>query len=126
MERPQPNSFEARKQLFRMSFDGEVKHTETDEVLNVFGERYETVEELDLSGVYEHYKSTPDAPKLYYVIDVRRDIETGECLVIYFPLYETDEVEVCARPLSMFTGSVEVIGEEAPRFRYLGSDLEDV
>ena len=52
MERPQPNTLEACKHLFRMRFDGEVKHTETGETLDVFSERYETMDELDLSGVY--------------------------------------------------------------------------
>lgn len=107
-----------------MSFDGEVKHTETGERLNVFDPHFETVEELDLSGVYEHYKSTPDDPKLYYVVSVKRNIDSGECLVVYFPLYETEDQGIPARPLSMFTGSVEVDGQEVPRFRYLGSDLE--
>ena len=124
MERPAPNQLEARKHLFHMRFDGEVRHTETGEIIDVFSERYEVVEELDLKGVYEHYKSTAEEPKLYYVAGVHRDIETGECLVIYFPLYdETGSQETSGRPLSVFTGSVEVDGEDVPRFRYSSQEL---
>jgi hypothetical protein len=123
MERPQPNQLEARKHLFYVRFDGIVEHTETGEILDVSSERYETLEELDLSGVYEHYKSAPDDRRLYYVDNVRRDIETGECLVVYFPLYDTRETKVYARPLSVFTGTTEVDGEEISRFQYLNPEL---
>lgn len=123
MERPQIDHLDARRHLFRMRFDGDVKHTETGERLNVFDPHFETVEELDLSGVYEHYKSTADDPKLYYVYEVKRRIDSGECLVVYIPLYETENQDVAVRPLSNFTGTVEVDGEEVSRFRFINQDL---
>lgn len=123
MERPQPNQLEVLKHLFRMRFDGEVIHTETDERLNVLDENFEEVEELDLSGIYEHYKSKADDRKLYYVDRVQRNLETGECLVVYMPLYDLDVARIYVRPLSGFTGTVEADGEGVSRFRYLDPEV---
>ncbi|WP_237065741.1 DUF1653 domain-containing protein [Microbulbifer guangxiensis] len=60
-------------------------------------------------GIYRHYKGL-----LYEVMEVARHSETGELLVVYRALY--GEYGVWARPLSMFTGSVERDGALEPRF----------
>lgn len=124
MERRDTGELGSVEEYFSYRFNGRVKHTETGEELNVASAEYEDVEEFSLNGIYEHYKSTPDNPKLYYVGSVKRDIETGECLVVYCPLYESDEMLLSARPLSMFTGSVDVDGEELPRFRPMDPEYE--
>jgi hypothetical protein len=100
-----------------------VKNTETGECFDIESPLYETVEELSLEGVYEHYKSTPDEPRYYRVERVVRNLETDECFVIYHPLYETGEELTPARLLSIFTGSVVVNGEVYPRFRYHAQEL---
>jgi hypothetical protein len=100
-----------------------VRNTETGECFDIESSSYEVVEELSLEGVYEHYKSTPEDPKLYRVEGVVRNIETDECFVVYHPLYETDEELPSARPLSIFTGSATVNGEDVPRFRYREQEL---
>lgn len=117
MERPQLDWLEALRQLFRLSYDGEAVHTETRERLMLLEPYFEDVEDLDLSGVYEHYKSTADDRKLYYVDSVKREVESGECLVVYTPLYEPDNLSAYARPLSIFAGSAELDGQEVMRFR---------
>lgn len=61
-------------------------------------------------GVYEHYKSTLEAPKLYLVIGTATHSETRESLVLYVPLYTTDEFAPCARPASMWREMVDLNG----------------
>lgn len=117
MERPQPNRLEVVRHLFEMRFDGEVTHTETGERFNVRSPRFEEVFIPELSDVYEHYKSTPEEKKHYYVDGLKYDTETEECYVIYAPMYELDNFAAYARPFSMFLGSVDVDGEEVARFR---------
>lgn len=63
-------------------------------------------------GIYQHFKGAH-----YEVLELARHSETEEWLVIYRPLY--GERGIWARPLSMFTESVERDGEVKPRFRYL-------
>lgn len=60
-------------------------------------------------GRYRHYKG-----KDYQVIDIARHSETEEWLVIYRCLYGDQSLWV--RPLSMFRETVEVAGEQVPRF----------
>ncbi len=63
-------------------------------------------------GRYRHYKG-----KDYEVIDLARHSETEEWMVVYRCLYGDHSLWV--RPLSMFRGSVELAGEQVPRFSRL-------
>ena len=65
------------------------------------------------SGIYQHYKG----PK-YKVFYVATHSETDEQLVIYQALY--GEFGIWARPLSMFSETIEKDGQIIPRFSYLG------
>lgn len=60
-------------------------------------------------GVYRHYKG-PE----YRVFSVAQHSETEEWVVFYQALY--GEFGLWVRPLSMFLESVEVDGEQVPRF----------
>ena len=62
-------------------------------------------------GLYQHYKGP-----MYRVIDIARHSETEESLVIYQALY--GEKGIWARPLSMFTETIELDGKIVPRFAY--------
>ena len=67
------------------------------------------------TGKYRHYKG-----KDYQVIGVARHSETDEWLVVYRPLYGDRELWV--RPLTMFTETVAIDGEELPRFSLVEAD----
>src|SRR5450830_39053 len=60
-------------------------------------------------GLYQHYKGPQ-----YRVFNVARHSETDEELVFYQALY--GDYGFWVRPLSMFLESVEVDGEQVPRF----------
>lgn len=60
-------------------------------------------------GRYRHYKG-----KEYEVIGTARHSETEEWLVVYRCLY--GDYSLWVRPLEMFNESVNVAGEEVPRF----------
>ncbi|HBN14650.1 MAG: hypothetical protein CMQ46_04205 [Gammaproteobacteria bacterium] len=62
-------------------------------------------------GTYRHYKGP-----LYDVIGVARHSETEEALVVYRPQY--GERGLWVRPLTMFTETVTVDGQDVPRFAY--------
>lgn len=62
-------------------------------------------------GVYLHTKSD----RKYEVIGTALQTETEELLVVYKPLYDS-EYELFARPVAMFTETVELDGEMKPRF----------
>lgn len=64
-------------------------------------------------GRYRHYKGSD-----YQVIDLARHSETEEWLVVYRCLYGDNSLWV--RPLVMFQETVNVTGEEVPRFRRIG------
>lgn len=66
-------------------------------------------------GRYRHYKG-----KDYQVIDLARHSETEEWLVVYRCLYGDHSLWV--RPLSMFRETVELAGEQVPRFSRVGDD----
>ncbi|MBJ6136303.1 DUF1653 domain-containing protein [Marinobacter litoralis] len=67
-------------------------------------------------GRYRHYKGRD-----YEVIGVARHSETEESLVVYRCLYGDHSLWV--RPLSMFQETVQVAGEDVPRFaRVEGKD----
>ena len=71
------------------------------------------------NALFEHYKQ-----KRYRVLEVATHSESEEELVIYQALY--GERKIWARPLAMFTGTVEVDGGKSrPRFEYVGM-AEDV
>ena len=61
------------------------------------------------TGLYRHYKG-PE----YRVFGVARHSETEEQVVFYQALY--GDFGLWVRPLSMFLESVEVDGEQVPRF----------
>lgn len=60
-------------------------------------------------GRYRHYKG-----KDYEVIDIARHSETEEKLVVYRCLY--GDYSLWVRPLSMFRETVNLAGEQVPRF----------
>ena len=62
-------------------------------------------------GVYQHYKGND-----YQVIAIGKHTETGEVIVVYRPLYESD-VQYWLRPMTMFTETVTVDGKVIPRFK---------
>ncbi len=65
------------------------------------------------AGRYQHYKG-PE----YQVIDVVKHSETEESLVLYRALY--GEQGLWVRPLEMFVETVDLDGQQTPRFRYIG------
>ncbi len=76
------------------------------------------------SGVYEHFKSTPEDRRYYQVLGVAQHTETSEVLVVYIALHATyPGLRLKVRPLTMFTDMVEHNGTTVPRFRYLGPEL---
>ena len=65
-------------------------------------------------GTYKHYKGN-----LYEVVDTVIHSETLEELVLYKPLYETNDEyngKLWVRPLTMFIEQVLVDGKNQPRF----------
>ncbi|MDF0751413.1 DUF1653 domain-containing protein [Marinobacter sp. 71-i] len=66
-------------------------------------------------GRYRHYKGMD-----YEVIGVARHSETEEQMVVYRCLYGDHGLWV--RPLAMFRETVEVAGEQVPRFVYVGDE----
>ena len=66
-------------------------------------------------GRYRHYKG-----KDYTVIGVARHSETQEELIVYRQEYGDHGLWV--RPKTMFMETVEVEGQQVPRFQYLGSE----
>ncbi|MEX0603356.1 MAG: DUF1653 domain-containing protein [Marinobacter sp.] len=63
-------------------------------------------------GRYQHYKG-----QHYEVIGVARHSETDQQMVVYRCLY--GDFSLWVRPLTMFTETVEVAGEQVPRFAWL-------
>jgi len=70
-------------------------------------------------GRYQHYKGGE-----YEVIGVARHSETGEELVVYRQLYQSNYPRgtLWVRPKEMFLEEVEVEGEKVPRFRRVESE----
>lgn len=66
---------------------------------------------LPVPGIYRHYKG-----QNYEVIGVARHSETEDKVVVYRCLYGDHSLWV--RPLTMFCETVEVAGEQVPRFAY--------
>ncbi len=73
-------------------------------------------------GLYRHYKG-----QNYQVFGIAHHSETREPLVVYRCLYGDHSLWV--RPLAIFSETVEVAGEEIPRFQFVRplseADLQD-
>jgi hypothetical protein len=67
------------------------------------------------AGRYRHYKG-----KDYEVIGIATHSETEESLVVYRCLY--GDYSLWVRPLAMFMETVQVDGQEVPRFRHLDAE----
>lgn len=63
-------------------------------------------------GVYRHYKN-----KEYQVLAVAKHSETEELLVVYKLLY--GDFSYWVRPLTMFVETIEMNGQEQPRFQWI-------
>ncbi|SDU18438.1 Protein of unknown function [Pseudomonas pohangensis] len=68
-------------------------------------------------GIYRHYKG-----QQYRVLGTARHSETEEQLVVYQALY--GERGLWVRPLSMFTETVNVDGEQISRFSLETPEIE--
>lgn len=66
-------------------------------------------------GLYRHYKG-----QQYRVIGIARHSETEEELVVYQALY--GDYGLWVRPLSMFTETVQVNGEQIARFALVSAE----
>ncbi|WEL65881.1 DUF1653 domain-containing protein [Pseudomonas sp. CBSPGW29] len=66
-------------------------------------------------GLYQHYKGPQ-----YRVFNVARHSETEEEVVFYQALY--GDYGFWVRPLSMFLETVEVDGEQVPRFALIQAE----
>lgn len=62
-----------------------------------------------LPGLYRHYKGGQ-----YQVLGTARHSENDELLVVYRCLYDNNSLWV--RPVAMFMESVELDGQQVPRF----------
>ncbi|HRK40778.1 MAG TPA: DUF1653 domain-containing protein [Candidatus Saccharibacteria bacterium] len=122
------DDIDSLEDLFRTCYTGTVRHTETGQLIDLRDEGFVHFEEFSFEGVYEHYKTTPENPKLYYVGKLVCQPDTGECLVLYIPLYETDDRHMPARPLDVFKDEVEHDDKLVPRFSPLTDHavLEDM
>ena len=65
------------------------------------------------AGIYKHYKGN-----LYEVVSTAQHSETEEWMVVYKALY--GEKGMWVRPYEMFIEKVEVDGEMADRFAFVG------
>ena len=79
------------------------------------------VNEVKVGCYYRHYKGNN-----YRVVCLVRHSETLEWLVSYECLYANPEGLLWVRPLAMFCENVEINGQVIPRFKYLGTSLEEV
>ncbi|MDB4076504.1 DUF1653 domain-containing protein [Porticoccaceae bacterium] len=68
-------------------------------------------------GIYKHYKGN-----LYEVIDVAKHSETEEEHVVYRTLY--GDYSTWIRPLAMFTETVQIDGQQVPRFAFVEAAVE--
>lgn len=66
-------------------------------------------------GIYQHFKGAR-----YQVMDVVRHSETEEWMVLYRPLDKAAGLWV--RPFEMFLETIEVAGEQVPRFKFIAKD----
>lgn len=66
-------------------------------------------------GIYKHSKTG----NLYCVIFFAKHSETLEDLVVYEALYDNPEGKIWVRPLVMFSETVNINGEDLPRFQFI-------
>ncbi len=69
---------------------------------------------------YQHYKG-----KHCEVIGVAMHSETAEELIIYKNCEDSESsgtIQLRARPLSLFIETIEIDGQEIPRFKYIGQN----
>lgn len=106
-------------------YKASARHSETDEILDVFSakrqrtagyQRLEAMRSQVEPGLWEHYKSTPSDPKLYWVYDVAYLLRSEEVLVFYAPLYLTPGVQLALRPLEGNGGWLTPLPDGRPRF----------
>ena len=72
-------------------------------------------------GRYRHYKGND-----YEVVGSARHSETGEDLVLYYPLYDDEKKRsYWVRPLTMFMESVVVDSKTLPRFEFQESQTSE-
>ncbi len=64
-----------------------------------------------IRGIYRHYKG-----HRYQVLDIVRNSETLEPMVLYRALY--GEQDLWVRPLKMFQETVEIDGQIVERFKF--------
>jgi len=65
-------------------------------------------------GKYKHYKGN-----LYQVLGTARHSESLEELVVYKALYQSEGKNLWVRPLQMFTETIEINGQQIPRFQFI-------
>ncbi len=71
-------------------------------------------------GLYKHYKGN-----LYLVLYTAKHSETLEEMVVYCPLYKTEqEKQIWVRSLAMFQENLEIDGKTIPRFEYIKENYE--
>ena len=70
------------------------------------------VEKVIISGVYKHFKGNE-----YKVLEIAKNSETLEDMVVYKALYGDGQVWV--RPLKMFMETVEKDGKFIKRFQFV-------
>ena len=63
-------------------------------------------------GTYRHFKGNK-----YHILGVARHSEDGSTLVVYRPMYGDGDLWV--RPVEMFLETVELNGQQVPRFEFL-------
>lgn len=68
-------------------------------------------------GKYKHFKGN-----IYEVIAIATHSETGEELVVYKALYESEKTkhgQIWARPKKMFEETIEIDGKQIKRFQLI-------
>jgi hypothetical protein len=63
-------------------------------------------------GIYRHFKGNK-----YHILGVAQHSENGSSLVVYRPMYGAGDLWV--RPVEMFLETVELNGQQVPRFELL-------
>ncbi len=74
------------------------------------------MQKVVINGIYLHYKGNK-----YQLIDIVRHSETTEEMILYKPLYVSEEFpdQMWVRPRKMFLEDVVIDGKKTPRFKLL-------